>query len=510
MKTSICLRAVVISAGFVVASARAASSGSTETTQRLKAPKIWDEKALATWALPVIGVNATPSFYSEAEYYAAPVHEYRTYPVYHPDREPPGYLEWLQQQEPKPLVDPAEIKTDADWVRLGRRVFEELDTEQFRTDDPAAIKPLRDREALKDSRITMTPDGQFPAFRWVVEARGRVRLSAVECAGCHMRVERDGTLLHGPPTNIRGISATFAIMFQGLLVKSDETGQPLPAGEQAYIAHAVPWLKDDIHARFRSMPDKEILPILRSGFPGTFNRFNGSPYSMTKIPDLIGVKDRRYLDATATHRNRGPEDIGRYGALVSVADDGAIGPHKFLTEKQRKLAFRHSDEAMYALGRYLYALEPPKNPNAFDERARHGKEIFQEQNCAKCHEAPLYTNNKLTPAMGFVAPADHPDRDHIMLTSVDTDPSLAVRTRKGTGVYKVPSLLGLWYRELLGHDGSVKTLEEWFDANRLEPDYVPSGWKGPGVTKRAVPGYDYGLDLSSAEKTDLIAFLKTL
>jgi hypothetical protein len=34
------------------------------------------------------------------------------------------------------------------------------------------------------------------------------------------------------------------------------------------------------------------------------------------LPDgsivLIGVKDLRYLDATATHRNRGPEDIARY------------------------------------------------------------------------------------------------------------------------------------------------------------------------------------------------------
>src|SRR4051794_31969116 len=99
----------------------------------LKAPKIWDEKALATWALPITGVNTTPNFYTEAEYYSAPVAEVRTYPVYHPDREPPGYMEWLQRQDPAPLVDPAEIKTDADWVRLGQRVFDELDTVQFRT-----------------------------------------------------------------------------------------------------------------------------------------------------------------------------------------------------------------------------------------------------------------------------------------------------------------------------------------------------------------------------------------
>ena len=37
------------------------------------------------------GVNATPAFYSEAEYYAAPVDELRTYPVYVKGREPRGY-----------------------------------------------------------------------------------------------------------------------------------------------------------------------------------------------------------------------------------------------------------------------------------------------------------------------------------------------------------------------------------------------------------------------------------
>ena len=91
---------------------------------RVSAPRIWNYKDLATWALPITGVNATPNFYSEAEYYAAPVAEFRTYPVYHPDREPAGYMEWLRQLEPKPLVDPAEVRSDADWVGLGQRVFD--------------------------------------------------------------------------------------------------------------------------------------------------------------------------------------------------------------------------------------------------------------------------------------------------------------------------------------------------------------------------------------------------
>ena len=46
-----------------------------------------------------------------------------------------GYVDGLRAQEPKPLVDPHEIQSDADWARLGQRVFDELDQPLFRTDD---------------------------------------------------------------------------------------------------------------------------------------------------------------------------------------------------------------------------------------------------------------------------------------------------------------------------------------------------------------------------------------
>jgi hypothetical protein len=93
---------------------------------------------------------------------------------------------------------------------------------------------------------------------------------------------------------------------------------------------------------------------------------------------------------------------------------------------------------------------------------------------------------------------------------IDTDPSLALKTRKGTGYYKVPPLKGLWYRGLLEHSGSIASLEEWFDAKRLRDDYVPSGWKGPGVKTRAVKGHEFGISLPAEDKQSLISFLRTL
>lgn len=74
----------------------------------------------------------------------------------------------------------------------------------------------------------------------------------------------------------------------------------------------------------------------------------------------------------------------------------------------------------------------------------------------------------------------------------------------------MPSLRGLSYRGPFEHNGSVATLEDWFDPRRLRDDYVPTGFKGYGVKARAVPGYEFGLHLSSEDKRALIAFLKTL
>lgn len=119
-------------------------------------------------------------------------------------------------------------------------------------------------------------------------------------------------------------------------------------------------------------------------------------------------------------------------------------------------------------------------------------------------------NGKLTLAKGYDPPADHPNREDIVRVSVETDPGLALKTRKGTGFYKVPSLRGVWYRPLLLHDGSVASLEEMFDPGRLGFDHVPGGWKGPGVTKRPVPGHLFGLELKPEEKDALLAFLRSL
>src|SRR6476469_8550774 len=107
------------------------------------APKIWDDKALQDWATPIAALGVRPSHYTAAEYYAAPVENLKTYPVYRPDREPPGYWEWLQKQKPRLMVDLAEVRTREDWVKAGEAGFRTLDDPSFRTDDAEAIQAAR-------------------------------------------------------------------------------------------------------------------------------------------------------------------------------------------------------------------------------------------------------------------------------------------------------------------------------------------------------------------------------
>jgi hypothetical protein len=490
----------------------ARKSGLKAAPQRpVTVPRLWDARYLVTWANPIAGVNARPNYYSEQLYYALPVDNLRTYPVYHPDYEPANYQQWLKSQGARPMIEPEKLKSERDWVEAGRRVFDELDIPLVRTDNPRALAFLRDREALKKQQVGVTREGIIPALRWVVTKNGEVKLGLSECAACHTRLMDDGSIIRGAQGNANFANDAIGALVEGFAKYDQQTGVSLQ--QTVYGAFGVPWLKDDIHEKLKSMSEDEIAMIDGIPLPGTFARFNGSPYYMTKIPDLIGIKDRRYLDHTGTHVNRGPEDIARYGILVSNIEDGSIGTYRFFTEEQRRRAYRFSDEAMYALGKYIYSLEPPPNPNKADALSARGKVVFAREGCATCHTPPLYTNNKLMPVDGFTPPGDDPlpvRLDILRGIRLGTDPNLALKTRKGTGYYKVPSLKGLWYRGLFEHSGSVASLEEWFDKKRLSDDYEPSGWKGPGVTRRAVKGHEFGLELSLADRKALIAFLKTL
>src|SRR4029453_8984339 len=112
------------------------ATDSTHVSSR-RVPKVWDEAALADWATPVAGLNVPPTYMPADDYYSMRVENVRTYLVYFPGREPDGYWKMLQRVGPQPLIEPERLRSEADWIEAGGRVFDETDHLHLRRDASA-------------------------------------------------------------------------------------------------------------------------------------------------------------------------------------------------------------------------------------------------------------------------------------------------------------------------------------------------------------------------------------
>lgn len=469
-------------------------------------PRAWNGADVATLEIPLADPAYSPIHISEQDYYRIPERViYKSYPVYRPGREPAGYLEWLKRQEPEVAFDAAKLKSRGDWVKAGELVF----------NAPVSYNPvffsahdLRDPAAFEKMGMPVAADGTVPFARWVIRKKGEVELGSMGCNTCHTRVLENGTAIAGAPGNNPGDRQGAA-----MLARAARAGDPAKALERMRgfaRQFEMPWLGEDPNARARTMTLDELVAAGEAIPPGVTARANTSMVLPPQIPDLIGVQRRRYLDHTGLVRQRGIGDLMRYSSLAQdlfmLDRYGAAAEAKSATGH----AMRYSDAQLYALALYVYSLEPPANPHRFDALAARGKKIFEREGCGGCHTPPFYTNNKLIPVDGFEPPAADRAKFDVMEARVGTDPRYALQTHKGTGYYKVPSLAGVWYRGPFEHNGSVATLEDWFDSARLREDYTPTGYKGFDGRTRSVKGHRFGLTLTARDKAALIAFLRTL
>ncbi len=129
--------------------------------------------------------------------------------------------------------------------------------------------------------------------------------------------------------------------------------------------------------------------------------------------------------------------------------------------------------AAAAINAFLSTLAPPENPYlgaTLTEEQLRGQQVFTKANCASCHSGPWLTNNASS-RVGTATPTDD--------------------ARVQAQGLNVPSLRGLARSAPYLHDGSAATLSERVRNN---------------------PGDQHGLTstLSEQEKTDLIAYLRTL
>jgi len=478
-----------------------------QETLRPDVPKAWDEPGAQSMDLPLAALGIPTRHQVASTYYKRQIYQLqRAYPVYAPGREPAGYMDWLRQQDVSVVsVDPTTLQTEADWIHAGEALFNGA-----RRVNEISVEDLHDSNFYKTTGVPVAGDGTVPAYRYFVRKKGDVVVSAARCAFCHTRVLPNGDVVVGAQGNM---PATF---IQGFVLQRALSNGAAPPGQDqrtaAFRDFSVPWLNPDPAASLRQLSLADLAAAYMSVPPGVVARPDTTLSYPPKTPDLIGVKDRKYLDATGLIQHRSIADLMRYAALVEgLYVNDRYGERESLYGLPDEAPLpRFSDEQLYAIALYVYSLKPPANPNKPNDTTRRGERVFQREGCGTCHTPPLYTNNMLTPALGFIIPADHRAKYSILPTSVGTDPRLALQSRKGTGYYRPPSLRGVWYRRPFEHNGSVASLEDWFDSRRLRDDYVPTGFRGFNLTRRAVRGHEFGLNLGPEDKAALIAFLNTL
>jgi len=441
-------------------------------------PKVWDENAIADMEIPLPAPGPRPLHVSETYYYSIPeLTIYKTYPLVPPAQQS-EHLKWLEQQEPVLAFDPAQLKSENDWITAGELVFR------------TSLRPIPFQPGRGGS--------------YVIRTKGKVELTFGTCATCHSQRLADGTSFSGSPS--RSIN-NFAFN-----VPADDRGVRMRR------IFSTPWLEPDPNMQLDASLTNANLVEWRTASGGISDRIGSSLLYPIQIPSLIGVKDRKYFDHSGRHRHRSVGDLMRYAALADVTfgmerfqryGDFIPGADDFKTLPDPKTLVRFSDAQLYALALYLYSLQPPPNPNKPDAQSAAGERVFQRERCAMCHTPPLYTNNKLIPVDGFKVPQEHRVKYDIMEVRIGLDPYTTLKTRRGTGYYKVPSLKDVWMRPVLEHNGSIGSLEEWFEEQRLTGDFTGTGFRGPHKT-RTVKGHPFGLKLSGEDKKALIAFLRTL
>lgn len=122
--TRVSFVAAVVPALVVAQASREGESRSNDHV-RQQIPTVWDAEALEEFELPPLGADFTVEHITPEYYYAIPERViHKTYPVYHPDFEPPGYLDSLRTLEPQTVLDTDTLDSEADWIRAGELVFD--------------------------------------------------------------------------------------------------------------------------------------------------------------------------------------------------------------------------------------------------------------------------------------------------------------------------------------------------------------------------------------------------
>ena len=327
-------------------------------------PKMWVDKEMSELEVPLSNRTSSPKQIPAEYYYRIPVRPiYKTYPVYGPGREPAGYLESLRQLDPVIAFDPTKLKTREDWLKAGELVFETpITTGKLGATTSSSDLYLRDPQWYERTKAPLTRDGILPFYRYVITEKGKVEIGILSCAMCHTRVMADGTIIKGAQGNFP-FDRALALDYRSNPDKLDDAR----ALERSLFT--VPGGDIRPENQFSKLSIDELARGHEAIPPGVLARHRSSVWYPVQVPDLIGVRDRRYLDRTGLQQHRSIVDLMRYAALNQGGDDLAqfddFSPMALFFDGKRpdpNTQTRYGDEQLYALALYVYSLRPPALP----------------------------------------------------------------------------------------------------------------------------------------------------
>jgi hypothetical protein len=219
--------------------------------------------------------------------------------------------------------------------------------------------------------------------------------------------------------------------------------------------------------------DPALVSEMQAWGPGRLDVTTNTGKEPVRISDLRPVRWLTYLQQDATLHVRDLTTLAiRIETLIITSNEQAVRPPRMIS---------------LALAAYLMSLgRSLPSVDGASAASPSGASIFTTH-CASCHAPPALTGNP------------------VPLATIGTDPTLGLSLVRGTGTYRVPSLHGVGSRGPLLHDGTVPSLGALFDPARITPAFTGK-LHGMG----AVPGHLYGLDLSDADRSALIAYLEAL
>jgi mono/diheme cytochrome c family protein len=321
---------------------------------------------------------------------------------------------------------------------------------------PAVIAALRARQVdLTNPAVTveLLRLNAVVGVKGTVGETGQLTKLGVTCALCHSSVDNSfapgiGKRLDGWANIDLNVGAIVALS---------------PALDEATKAEFRTWGPGMYDPRHHAFNGTNIVPL-------------NSPSLPIVIPPIYGFKGVGFETFTAD----GP--ISYWNAYVGV---GQMGGQGNFSDPRIGLSITQTPDLVTsklpALLAYQLSLRPPKAPKGTIDQAAasRGKHLFRnEAGCATCHQGRTFTDVLSGPNPSV--PVLHDPAETGM------DPSYAART--ATRMYRTTPLRGLQQHPPYFHDGSA-------------PDLLA-----------VVNHYDkhFGLNLTSAQKADLVEFLKSL